>query len=508
MKLVCAALTALVSFTTAMAHAADQRTTALLHQALDAQGGEEKLRALKSVQWEAAGYRSMVEQSERPEGPYVTQFFTTSEIHDFQHDRYRSDTESSVYPTWKFNTSSAFSGGVVMLGTGDRSTAGNPEVARQIRERMALEPERLLVTAFDAPDVHAEPDTILQSVPQNVVAFTLDDAPVRIYLNAYTHLPTAVDYSGQLAQTGAASFRGEATMRTWYTFWWLAKGGVHLPLQWNTEKYGLPDQMYVIKKLQMDAPIEEAKFAIPDKIREQYRKASSLSVEQVPLVTDSAKDLAPGIVFIPGSWNVTIIRQQDGVVILEAPISSGYSARVIADAHKRFPGVPIKGVITTSDSWPHLAGIWEYIAQGIPVYALDLNQPMVERIIADAHKTVPDALDKSPHTPDLHLISGKAILGEGPNRIELYPLRGETSERQMMVYFPERHLLYGSDSFQQDQNGAYIFPQAVTEVVDAVSREHLQVDQFFMMHIGPTPWSDLAKAIAAAEAEDTPNGVL
>ena len=279
-----------------------------------------------------------------------------------------------------------------MLGTGDRSTVGNPEVARQIRERMALEPERLLLTAFDAPDVHAEQDTILQSVPQNVDAFTLDDAPVRIYLNAYTHLPTAVDYSGHLAQTGAASFRGEATMRTWYTFWWLAKGGVHLPLQWNTEKYGLPDQMYVIKKLQMDAPIEEAKFAIPDKIREQYRKASSLSLEQVPLVTDSAKDLAPGIVFIPGPWNVTIIRQQDGVVILEAPISSGYSARIISDAHQRFPGVPIKGLITTSDSWPHLAGIREYIAQGIPVYALDLNQPMVERVIADAHKTVPDAL--------------------------------------------------------------------------------------------------------------------
>jgi hypothetical protein len=117
-------------------------------------------------------------------------------------------------------------------------------------------------------------------------------------------------------------------------------------------------------------------------------------------------------------------------------------------------------------------------------------------------------LEKSPHTPEFRVISGKTILGDGPNRIELYSLRGETSERQMMVYFPKRHLLYGSDSFPPDQNGAYIFPQAVTEVVDAVSREHLQVDQFFMMHIGPTPWSDLAKAIAAAEAEDTPNGVL
>jgi hypothetical protein len=29
-----------------------------------------------------------------------------------------------------------------------------------------------------------------------------------------------------------------------------------------------------------------------------------------------------------------------------------------------------------------------------------------------------------------------------------------------------------------------------------------------MMHVGPTPWTDLAKAIAAAETLDTPTGVL
>jgi hypothetical protein len=44
--------------------------------------------------------------------------------------------------------------------------------------------------------------------------------------------------------------------------------------------------------------------------------------------------------------------------------------------------------------------------------------------------------------------------------------------------------------------------------MDAVTREHLNVEQFFMMHIGPTSWANLAKAVAAAEAQDTPNGVL
>jgi len=33
-----------------------------------------------------------------------------------------------------------------------------------------------------------------------------------------------------------------------------------------------------------------------------------------------------------------------------------------------------------------------------------------------------------------------------------------------------------------------------------VEREKLSVDTFFMMHIGPTPWSDLQKVLENAES--------
>jgi hypothetical protein len=44
--------------------------------------------------------------------------------------------------------------------------------------------------------------------------------------------------------------------------------------------------------------------------------------------------------------------------------------------------------------------------------------------------------------------------------------------------------------------------------MEAVAREHLNVDHFFTMHIGSTLWSDLAKAIVVAQKQDTPNGIL
>lgn len=120
----------------------------------------------------------------------------------------------------------------------------------------------------------------------------------------------------------------------------------------------------------------------------------------------------------------------------------------------------------------------------------------------------PDKEQKDPRKPQFHLISGKTLLGTDRNRMEIYPIRGETSERQMMVYFPEYHLLYGSDVFQQLPDGSFFYPQAVSELMDAVKRNRLDVQQFFMMHVGPTPWPELAKAIDAAKQTDSPTGKL
>ena len=351
----------------------------------------------------------------------------------------------------------------------------------------------------------------LQSVPQVVIRFTLDGAPVRVFLNAYTHLPTAMDYSGPLAHASYYAYLGDVTLRTYYSLWWLAKGGVHLPMQRTFEGNGMPDQTWVIRKLDIGASLNTAALQIPPEIKAKFnRDAKPRDPEKVRLGDPShpATELAPGIVFIPGSWNTTIVRQDDGVVILEAPISSGYSVQVIAEAQKRFPGLPIKAVITTSDSWPHIAGIREFVAQGIPIYALDLNKPILQRLIDAPRQSKPDQLALHTRTPDFHLITEPTSLGRGSNRLEIVPIRGETSERQMMVYFPEHKLLYGSDPFQQLPDGSYFYPQTVTELTDAVARERLSPERFFMMHVGPTPWTDLQKVIAAAEGKNTPDGTL
>ena len=496
---------------TCPARAEDSSAKALLHLALEAQGGERKLREIRGVQWEAVGYRNELEESERPEGPYITDFLSISETDDFEHNRYRNRTETIVYPFYKSTLTTVVDGLIAMRSNGSAFAAGTPQQAQLAHERMALAPERILLTALDAADTHMEADSMLQSIPQKVVVFALDGAPVRIFLNPYTHLPTAVDYSGPLARTGFWAYLGGVTLRTWYGVWWLAKDGIHIPLQRNQEANGMPDQMVVVRKLQINGVLDEVGLTIPSEIRSQFHPdMPPVDLERRPLgdPKQPATELVPGIVFIPGAWNVTIVRQDDGLVILEAPISSGYSAQVMAEARRQFPGQRIKAIITTSDSWPHIAGIREYVAENVEIYALDLNRPQLERLIQTVRRERPDALEGARREPKFHLVQARTKVGSGPNALEIYPIHGETSERQMMVYFPTYHLLYGSDPFQRRQDGSFFYPQTVSELRDAVKRAQITVDRFFMMHIALTPWSDLDKAIAAAIAVDSPTGIL
>jgi len=290
------------------------------------------------------------------------------------------------------------------------------------------------------------------------------------------------------------------TTRVYYSFWWL-QGGIHYPLQLDLFRNDLPERSTTITKIEFNPSLPQDTFTISAAGREAFAAVARLTIDDRPLGMTSrpAQEPAPGIVIVPGAWNTAIVRQPDGIVILEAPMSSGYSVKLLAEADRRFPGAPVKAVITTSDAWPHIGGLREYVARGIPIYIPDRNVPLVQRFINAPRTQYPDALAKSPRQPVYHEVRGHITIGSGPNRMEIYPMRGETSERQMMVYFPEHKLLYGSDTFQKTPDGKYFYTQTISEVAAAVEREHLVVENFFMMHMRLTPWQDALTALQAAQ---------
>jgi glyoxylase-like metal-dependent hydrolase (beta-lactamase superfamily II) len=472
----------------------------LIAQAIVAMGGEARLTSLHSLALETIGHGFALEQSERPEGPWLTTYTQQSEIRDFDHRRFRLRTERRnwVYPQW--------SPAVVGI-SGEEASATQvgarwvPTAPSNFDQALALDPERLLLTAKAAADLHALPDEVEQKIAQHVVAFEYQGTRLRLSFNPWTHLPTMLEQVSNRLFGGATW--GDVTVRRWYSFWTLEKGGLMYPRQTTTEWNGFPYADQTVQSLTVDGPVDESAFVIPDDVRAASKAAATTPRPVTAPTIDEQKviTISDTVVEIPGGFNVSLVRQPDGLVVIEGTTSPAYAQLVMAYAAKRFPGVPIKALVTTSDAWPHIGGVREYIAAGTPIYALDLNVSILTRVAQAPHAIAPDTLAAHPKAPVFRPVTEKTTIGTGDTQIVLVPLRGEIGERMMLAWLPNQHLLYSSDSIQRTSatSTAFFMPEMLREVQLAAEREHLTgIDRVFGMHLTPTPWTEVVAAIDAA----------
>ncbi len=472
-----------------------------IRAALSAMGGEHKLRALNAMKMEGVAHQYFLEQSERPEGPWLVDYQEFSELCDIASAKLSRTvrTQNILSPEGRTFTTRV-ADNVAAYEFGGRFFPAPTLEAQNSEELLALTPERALLHALQASDLRLEKNVTMQGVNHHVLSCGWQGKTLRLFLNAHTALPTAAELVSEHPYDLFWGIWGEVTTRVYFSTWMIEAGGIRYPRQFDVERHGLPWKSITITQLVMNPPVAADSFDVPLEIREAFGK-NKIAIDDLPLAwrgKEPATELAKDIVKIPAGWDVALVRQSDGVVIIEAPISSGYSARVLAEAGRRFPGAPIKAVISTSDAWPHVGGIREYVARGVPIYALDLNRPLLERIIAGLRKSYPDALAKQERKAKFQIVSGKITLGAGENRLELYPIRGESSERMIMIYFPEHGLLYGSDLIQQNRDGSFFMTQYLSELVDAVGRESLAVKTVFAMHSKALPWSEIIGAVDRA----------
>jgi hypothetical protein len=483
--------------------ASSQKTSALVNVlnakdlvrvALAAMGGEEKIRGLQSLRLEAKGSQKVLWQPDLAEGPWATLYQEVTEWRDLKNQRWRRDTNE-----WGFTTTSLVADSIAAVRQFNRTFSPDAPGAE---EWLAIGPESILLHALAASDLHAESESALGKVPHHQVGFTWRGFPVRVFLHKYTHLPTAVKiirpylYGGDFFEIW-----GDVTTRIVYSKWVLRPDGVSYPMQMDIVHNDGPESSYNFIKVELNAPMQDSLFAIPEDVKAAYRTRLAARAKKAPSnrPTPVAIEIAPDIVQIKDGINATIVRQDEGLIIFEAPFSSEAHSgvdMVIEEAQRRFPNVPINAVIVTAYMWNYIGGVREYVARGIPVYGLDLYQPLLQRLVAAPHHTYPDSLARQPQAPIFRAVSAKTVIGQNRNRIELYPTR--TTTERLIAYFPEHRLLYASDLAAR----AIAAPlsrgtvsQFLPDLLNAVKREKLEVDKAFSLHLPPFDWPIFAYAI-------------
>jgi hypothetical protein len=494
----------------AACYGASMTSTALAHAvlaaAIAAMGGAQRLEAIHTVADTYVGTRAMVEQSERPTGPYFVDHIRAAESVDLDGVRVRTKSEDSGYAgaTWWLTQKAPYASDLLVdrdvAGSFDGKTwtfAGSSPV-QFAHERAVFGPERVLLTADRAAGVRALADVTLNGSPYHRVAFAVDGAPCVLTINARTNLPWSVQWTRAYPYYLFYNVWGDVTTTLTYNEWSLEPGGVHYPREWTYERVGLPDQQVSIVALAFNGVPNADLTLPPDLVAAHAGKLRP--IDAIPFPSDKLEELAPGVALASGSWNVGFVRQDDGVVVLEAPISAAYAKQAFAFARSHF-GLPVKAVITSSDSWPHLAGVRQAVAEGIPVYALDLNRPILERLLAAPHTQRPDDLARNPRAPQFHWVATAIDLGTGANRLRIAPYRTATAERQMLVYLPQSHLLYTSDLFAPDDVAAdgtirtWFTPQYLDEAISAIDREGFTPMTIWGMHYGPVPYATIKASL-------------
>jgi len=468
----------------------------LVNRAVAAMGGEAALRGVATLHLQTVGHEFYIEQSERPEGPFIVEYHTTVEDRDSAHGRARIEIQDRSFQTasWSQARTMVFDGAAV-------ATLANGKFAplafrpADTVQWVDLAPERMLFLALASPDLALGPDVQRQGVVQHVATFGWRGRRARLLINSHDDLPTSLE----LTRPDEWGVWGDVTDTMYYSLWTLLPGGIRYPLQFDRTWNGVTLSSTTIVEIVPNAPVDDARLAIPADVKTAYASLPVIRSSTARLDVEHRRtDVAPGVVQYAGGWNVEVIQQPDGLVVIEAPISSGYSAQVLDEISRRYPGTKIKAVISTSDSWPHIGGVREYVARGIPVYALDLNRPLLERLLAADYASRPDRLSTTPRKPDFHWISAKTTIGSGDTQIVIYPAGEENGERMLFVYLPSLKLLYTADEIQPTGGGRFFMPEYLQEVQDVITREGLAVDRIFGMHAPPTPWPVVQAALAAA----------
>jgi hypothetical protein len=484
---------------------AADRAAEWMKQSAEALGGEARLRGVHAVEIDGVSAQYQREQSERPEGPWVATYQDFVDVRNYDAGAIRRTARVRGYSTpdwidnreWTPESATLIVDGVALRKMGERWLPGGaPWDAGTLP--LTLDPWRIAFAALDARDLHAEADVRLDTYMHHVVAFSMADTRVRVFVNVPSMLPKAVEITRPHPSDPFWAPWGDVTQRVTFGVWTLEPEGVRVPRLWEYSTGGQSDGRIDITRMRINPPAPSADFTVPDDVRQNF-VANRRKIDDIPLGSSQRKEaqLAPGIVKVPGNWDIVEVKQDGGVAIVEGPLSSAYSAKVIADAQRRFGGASIAAVVTTSDSWPHIGGMREYAARGVPIYALDLNVPILQRLFAAKYETLPDALAKQPKTAQLYPVSAKTAVGSGANRFEIYPLRTVTGERQMMVYWPQHELLYTSDLFTLMPDGTVFLPQQASEAVAAVERDRLSVKRAFGMHYDAVPWDRVVQSAQA-----------
>lgn len=431
---------------------------------------------LKSIVYNAHSIQYHIEQSERQFPPYLAAFSDDDVQIDLISNKKLTRNKSHLF---SFTSKTLTSNQASYKIFGKRMIRFQADT--ELRYLSQIENLYATIKTNNSSLVGLEK---LNGVEHFIIETKYNRSRIKTYIQKFSFLPSKVD----IEKTFTESFLyvwGRSQKSIYFSFWYY-ENGIRYPKQIDyffenkhTKTVSI-DSIYFNKELNPGSMPSEPGDELP------IRDISSLSVERAKTV-----EILPGIWQIQSSWNVLFFKNNSDIVVIESPISSKFSGFVKNEIKKTYPSLAIRSLFICSDAYPHYAGVREFIADNVPVFLHETVLNDIKKINDADYSDFPDNLHNNKKEAILNPLKAKKDF----DNFTVYPVYGESGERMLMVYFKKEQLLYTADLIQKQRDGSFFQKQYLTEIIDAVTYNHLQVRHVVGMHLKITDYNEILKAV-------------
>jgi len=502
--------------------ASAQSPAELVKQAVDAVGGADALRAVKTMvsKADAKHWEPGQSYSVNGESRFLGDSTLTTTVdyaapggtvvrYDWERDMKYPAVEKMKYSEIRFPTY-----GVVIDEKGQATAMSGIRFAANQREATRTSP-RLMLALLDAPaGVSAIADQKLGNQTLPAVLYTVGARKYIIMFDRTTKLPAAVRTHDE--DNIWADQNYDAILSDWKTV-----GGIKVA---HTRSFKLGDmeiQRLTYKEITANAPIAPTTFAIPDTLKPDLAKvaAKPAASTEVPYqwvirriflgrFTDSDAiyfppggsfklfELGPNVQMVQGGGaNNLIVNMKDGLLVVDAPTDEGQSAWVIDAAKKKYPGKPIKSLVLTHHHMDHTGGMRAFAAEGATVIVPAPDKAYFEAAIKAPHTFEPDAQQKAMKPAAVQEVKDTMALKDDTVEINLYNIANPHVEGMLLVHVVKDNIVWVTDLVSP--RGTVGRNPGTVAVGEALRKHNISGATIAGGHGTTTKQADIAPALAA-----------
>ena len=412
----------------------DPAAVALVARAVNRMGGEEALRAIRTIRLDLMTQWQRTALGDHPYAD-LPSFERSADLRDYTVNAWRNTRTFLPAGGSVDIVRDTVGARTLNIGGGVTEMPLNLAYVDERRERWAFAPERTLLAARDAGGLRLAADTTIDGVKHARISTTVDGFPATWFLRRADGLPAMVRFRADETNDFGLAPWGMMEVEIWYSNWTSVAPGLLLPRQRDVRRVGRPYKRMTAIAIAVNVPAPADSFAIADSLVSAYLGRERRPMWAVPL--DSARLVGENFATFPPFLGVAgAVRVGGQWVLLETGQAGGAAQRAAEWLARQAPEAQVGAAVVTNTGTSN-GGVGWLSAHRIAVHVAPGAQLPVRTVLAGA-----GGGDDRPSS--VAVVRRPQWLRVGSDSLWLEPVDLPDAPGAMMVYSPTLRWLYSA----------------------------------------------------------------